>query len=111
MGDTEGMPRTRWELGTMKGMTKEHIPILFSQTIYSIWNARGKEMVDPHLWLMNYLDSKLDAMGTNPHLKTLVKVFCKVCKEALEIKRPLTRRERRWLSLTFRSQITASCMG
>jgi hypothetical protein len=102
----EGLPRTRWELGTIKGMTKEHIPTLFSQTMYFVWNARGKEMVDPHRWFMNYLDCKLDAKGNNPRLKTLIKVFCKVCEDNLEIKRPLIRRERMWLSLTFKNQVT-----
>jgi hypothetical protein len=63
-------------------------------------------MVDLHLWLMNYLDCKLGARSTNPHLRTLIKVFYKLCKKDFKIQRPLTRTERRWLSLTFRSQVT-----
>lgn len=102
----EGQPRISLELESMKGMTKEHISTLFSQTVYLVWNARGREQVDPHRWFMNYLDCKLDSKGSNPHLRALIKVFCKVCKEDLSIKRPLTRRERRWLSLTFKSQVT-----
>jgi hypothetical protein len=58
-------------------------------------------MVARHLWLMNYLDCKLDAMGTNQHLKTLVKVFYKVCKEDLEIKRPLTKERKKVVVLDF----------
>jgi hypothetical protein len=45
-------------------------------------------MVDPHRWFMNYLDFKLDARGNNPHLRTLIKVFCKICKKDLKIKMP-----------------------
>jgi hypothetical protein len=90
----------------MKGMTKEYILTLLSQTVYSVWNGRGREMMDPHRWFMNYLDCKLDTKDNNPHLRSLIKVFCKICKENLEIKRPLTRRERMWLSLTFKSQVT-----
>jgi hypothetical protein len=53
-------------LGSMKSMTKEHILTLFFQTVYFVWNARGREMVDPHRWLMNYLDYKLDTKDINP---------------------------------------------
>jgi hypothetical protein len=65
----------------MKSMTKEHIPTLFFQIIYSMCNARNSELIDPHRGLMKYIDCKLNAKGNSPYLKTLIKVFCKVCKK------------------------------
>jgi hypothetical protein len=94
------------DLATLKGMSKGHIQTFFSRTMYSLWNTYGRGMVDPHMWLLHYLGCQLDERGTNPHLKTMVKLFCKVCKEELGFQRPLTRGERRWLSNTLKRQVT-----
>jgi hypothetical protein len=79
----ERLPKMRADLVTLKGMSKEHIHTIFSKTMYSFWNTYSREMMDPHLWLLHYLDCKFDIRGTNPHSRTLVRLFCKVCKEDL----------------------------
>jgi hypothetical protein len=98
--------QTRLELKTMKDVIKEHIPIFFIQTTCSLWNVKSKKMIDPYQWLMNYLNCKVDAKGTYPHLRNLVNLFCKVYKKDLEVKRPLIKKKRRWLSLAVKRQIT-----
>jgi hypothetical protein len=82
-GLLEGLPNYMKELKALKRLVKENIHTLFSKTMYSLWNANGRKLVDLHMWLFEYLDCPLDNRGLNLYFMMMVRLFCKVCKEEL----------------------------
>jgi hypothetical protein len=102
----------RWHKGPMEELralnesSREKVHTLYLKTMYILWNAKGRELVDPHRWLVKYLDYPLNRKGLNPHMITMVRLFCKLCKEELGFTKALTRKERRWLSMIMRRQLS-----
>jgi hypothetical protein len=94
------------ELIALNELSKEKVHTLYLKTMYILWNAKGRELVDPLRWLVKYLDYPLNRRGLNPHMIIMVRLFCKVCKEELGFTRALTRKERRWLSIIMKRQLS-----
>jgi hypothetical protein len=93
------------EFRPLDQLTRENVHTLYLKAMYSLWNANGRELVDLHKWLLKYLDFSLNRRGLNPHVSTLVKVFCKECKGELRITRAWTRKERTCLATILRRQL------
>jgi hypothetical protein len=108
----ERLAGCRWHKGPMEELralnelSKEKVHTLYLKTMYILWNAKGRELVDPHRWLVKYLDCPLNRRRLNPHMTTMVRLFCKVCKKELGFTRVVTKKERRWLSIIMRRQLS-----
>jgi hypothetical protein len=102
----------RWHKGSMEEfralneLSREEVHTLYLKTMYILWNAKDRELVDPHRWLVKYLDSPLNRRRLNPHMTTMVRLFCKVCKEELGFTRALTKKKMRWLSIIIKRKLS-----
>jgi hypothetical protein len=94
------------ELRALNKLSREKVHTLNLKTMYILWNAKDRELVDPHRWLVKYLDCSLNRRRLNPHMTTMVRLFCKVCKKELGFTRALIKKERRWLSIIMMRQLS-----